>query len=102
MVDLPSETFLIDERGLLREALDFIRQCESEHSEGGDGGALLVHCMQGVSRSASVVIAYLMESGNMSMDEALALVQSRREVANPNRGFSKHLRKIESKLRREN
>ena len=36
---------------------------------------ILVHCRMGVSRSASVVIAYLMKKYNMSYDEAFQFVK---------------------------
>ena len=42
------------------------------------GGTILVHCIAGVSRSASCVIAYLMKKRGMSLDEALAHTKSRR------------------------
>ena len=54
------------------------------------GGAVLVHCQRGVSRSASVVIAFLIAhgaGGTMSRDEAYAQVKRRRRVVDPNIGF---------------
>ena len=39
---------------------------------------LLVHCAEGVSRSASVVVLFLMETQSMTLDEALAFVKSKR------------------------
>ena len=34
------------------------------------GSGILVHCYAGVSRSATIVIAFLMQEKNMSFDEA--------------------------------
>ncbi|CAG8486423.1 24512_t:CDS:2 [Cetraspora pellucida] len=45
-----------------------------------EGGKILVHCHQGVSRSASVVIAYIMRSQQVSLDHALKLVKERRSA----------------------
>lgn len=42
---------------------------------------VLVHCVQGVSRSASLVVAFLMEFRGMTMDEAVALVRERHPTA---------------------
>ena len=41
---------------------------------------VLVHCMAGVSRSATLVIAYLMKSRNVSFNEAFAIVKSKRKL----------------------
>lgn len=51
------------------------------------GKPVLVHCSAGVSRSASIVTAYLMKEKNMSVKEALAYIKKRRSRINPNSGF---------------
>ncbi len=43
--------------------------------------------MMGISRSATVVIAYLMAKKGMKFKEALEFVQSKREIVEPNGGF---------------
>jgi len=50
-------------------------------------GAVLVHCAAGVSRSATVVIAYLVQHAGMSLREAALAVKSQRPIAYPNAGF---------------
>ncbi|KAL6056823.1 tyrosine protein phosphatase yvh1, variant 2 [Balamuthia mandrillaris] len=49
-----------------------------------NGGAVFVHCMAGVSRSASVVVAYLMHSRRIKLDCALKHVRAVRPFVNPN------------------
>lgn len=39
---------------------------------------VLVHCLAGISRSATVTIAYIMSEMNMSFSEAFALVKKQR------------------------
>ena len=62
------------------------------------GGQVLVHCFAGVSRSASVVIAYLMRYHNMTYSQACAHVQDRRPWINPNPGFVNQLKRYETWL----
>eukprot|EP00455_Lapot_gusevi_P056251 TRINITY_DN9311_c0_g1_i1.p1 TRINITY_DN9311_c0_g1~~TRINITY_DN9311_c0_g1_i1.p1 ORF type:complete len:244 (-),score=40.61 TRINITY_DN9311_c0_g1_i1:126-857(-) len=59
------------------------------------GGRVLVHCLEGRSRSASIVIAYLMHSQKLSYQDALALVRSKRPIAEPNEGFAEQLRRFQ-------
>jgi len=51
------------------------------------GRNLLVHCHQGVSRSASITIAYLIRNHGMSLETAHALVKRKRACIKPNSGF---------------
>ena len=55
--------------------------------EGMMKGGVLVHCYAGVSRSASCVIAYLMQERDMKFQEAFAFASKRRPVIFPNMGF---------------
>lgn len=53
---------------------------------------VLVHCKAGVSRSATIVIAYIMRLNHWSTNKALEFARSRRSVINPNANFLKQLR----------
>ncbi|KAJ7580757.1 protein-tyrosine phosphatase-like protein [Mycena floridula] len=52
---------------------------------------VLVHCAEGVSRSVSVVAAFLMAVYGWNPKEALSYIKERRGVANPNFGFVQQL-----------
>ena len=71
------------------ESNKFINECKLE------GGTMLVHCKLGVSRSASFVIAYLIENNKLSTQKALKFVKEKRKQIKPNDGFIKQLRKYE-------
>ena len=49
---------------------------------------MLVHCSQGVSRSAALLIGYLMWRLDRPYDEVYTQVKAIRGVANPNIGFT--------------
>jgi protein tyrosine phosphatase len=55
-------------------------------------GHVFVHCMAGISRSVTIVAAFLMEILQISADEAVTYIKMRREQAMPNSGFMKQLR----------
>lgn len=55
------------------------------------GAGVLVHCYAGQSRSAALVIAYLMASRGMSLMEAWAATRAARPCAQPNAGFLRQL-----------
>lgn len=61
-----------------------------------EAGSCLVHCAAGRSRSAAVVVGYLMWSEGLSMDDALAQVRAARPCVALNPGFVDQLRVFES------
>lgn len=74
-------------------------QCIEFIAEGrATGTGVYVHCKFGVSRSATIVIAYVMQSMNMKFVDALAFVKKRRSCIEPNLGFKDQLRRFEKKL----
>ncbi|XP_029998787.1 dual specificity protein phosphatase 26-like [Sphaeramia orbicularis] len=72
-------------------AADFI------HSALSRGGTVLVHCHVGVSRSATLVLAYLMLKQHLTLVEAICAVKENRGII-PNRGFLRQLIKLDGQL----
>lgn len=62
------------------------------------GGRVLVHCRYGVSRSAAVVLAYLLSYEGMSYADALRDLTHGRPVVCPNRGFARCLAAYQAQL----
>ncbi|KFM79889.1 Dual specificity protein phosphatase 16, partial [Stegodyphus mimosarum] len=65
------------------------------------GGSVLVHCLAGISRSATVAIAYVMKTLKMSSDEAYRYVKAKRATISPNFNFLGQLLEYEKQLLRE-
>ncbi|TNV75405.1 hypothetical protein FGO68_gene10796 [Halteria grandinella] len=63
-----------------------------------EGKNILVHCAAGVSRSASVVVAYIMVSRKLRLKEAFAFVLEKRPCIKPNEGFMRQLEEFEKEL----
>jgi protein-tyrosine phosphatase len=61
-------------------------------------GIVFVHCLMGKSRSATLVIAYLMKTLKMKFLEAYEHVKKARKIIFPNFGFLKQLREYEKAL----
>ena len=62
------------------------------------GGTVFVHCAAGISRSSSMVWAYLMKSNGWKFKKALNFVVSKRKFACPNSGFQQQLLEFEKEI----
>ncbi|KAF9262197.1 phosphatases II [Marasmius fiardii PR-910] len=69
----------------LPKACTFIQKALDE------SGRVLVHCVMGVSRSTTVLAAYLMQSRHLTPTAALRILQKSRPSVMPNYGFLKQL-----------
>jgi hypothetical protein len=63
--------------------------------------AVLVSCIMGRSRSASIVAAYLMKYKNMSLDTALKYIKEKRAQIDPNPSYLLQLKEFEKTLQVE-
>jgi protein-tyrosine phosphatase len=60
--------------------------------DGAGDRPLLIYCEMGISRSSSIVIAYLIYKHRWTIDKALHYVQARRPIIWPNKNFMHQLR----------
>ncbi|XP_026880061.1 dual specificity protein phosphatase 16 [Electrophorus electricus] len=63
---------------------------------------VLVHCLAGISRSATIAIAYIMKRMDMSLDEAYRFVKEKRPTISPNFNFLGQLLDFEKKIKSPN
>lgn len=70
--------------------LPYINQCCDFIN---DSKKILVHCNAGISRSPSIIIAYLIKEKKMKFEEAFNYVKKKRNIK-PNESFYKELMKI--------
>ncbi|XP_061594887.1 dual specificity protein phosphatase 22-B-like [Cololabis saira] len=73
-----------------RDAIMFIHEARLK------GEGVLVHCVAGVSRSVTLVVAYIMTATGRGWVEALAAVRAARPCAGPNLGFLRQLEDFEN------
>jgi predicted protein tyrosine phosphatase len=59
---------------------------------------VLVHCMHGISRSATIVLAYIMLKLNLHFDDATRMVLKKRNYIFPNDGFITQLINLEKTI----
>ncbi|XVE69079.1 hypothetical protein DITRI_Ditri09bG0121200 [Diplodiscus trichospermus] len=86
--DSPSE----DITSILYDVFDYFEDVREQ------GGRVFVHCCQGVSRSTSLVIAYLMWREGQSFDDAFQYVKAARGIADPNMGFACQLLQCQKRV----
>lgn len=59
---------------------------------------VFIHCNAGKSRSASIIIAYLIRCCGYTYDQALELCKEKRKKVQPNEGFEDELKKYEKEV----
>ncbi|KFO27207.1 dual specificity protein phosphatase 16 [Fukomys damarensis] len=79
----------------LDKSVDFIEKAKASN------GCVLVHCLAGISRSATIAIAYIMKRMDMSVDEAYRFVKEKRPTISPNFNFLGQLLDYEKKIKKQ-
>jgi len=88
----------IDDSPRVRLDMYYDRGAEEINNACSRRGRVLVHCNDGVSRSATLCIFYLMKYHHMTLADAYESVRKQRPIIRPNIGFWKQLIKLEKKL----
>ncbi|XP_015245694.1 PREDICTED: dual specificity protein phosphatase 2-like [Cyprinodon variegatus] len=86
------DTLVADIRACFHTAISFIDSVKKS------GGRVLVHCQAGISRSATICLAYLMHTQRVRLDEAFDFVKQRRHVISPNLAFMGQLLQFETDI----
>jgi dual specificity phosphatase 12 len=88
---------LTDLLGVLDGAVGFIDGAlgrgseDRSEAEEKEEWRVLVHCLQGISRSGAVVVAYIMRTLKLRYAKALEVVRKYRPIVTPNPGFAEQL-----------
>jgi protein-tyrosine phosphatase len=75
------DTPRVDISYYFQDAIDFIERARENNDK------VLVHCVMGISRSVTIVLAYLMIVCGYTYEDAFDYVKSIRPIINPNIGF---------------
>ncbi len=78
----------------------FLPICQILDRAKQEGKQVLVHCAAGVSRSPTLVIAYIMWSQKKTRKEAYEYVSVKRPIIDPNDNFMDQLAEFEDVLKR--
>ena len=76
----------------------FYKTSDFIHAAISKGGRVLVHCNQGVSRSSTITLAYLMRFKKWNLEYAFNMLKARRSCTCPNPGFFRQLSDWEVKI----
>jgi dual specificity phosphatase 12 len=87
---------LADLLSVLDEACSFITEAlhpttNNDEKKEPSTVRVLVHCLQGISRSGAIVVSYIMKSLNMQYVDALDLARKYRPNITPNLAFAEQL-----------
>lgn len=85
------DTFNQDINTHFQPAIDFIEEAEKKNV------GVLVHCAAGISRSATIVLAYLMQKNKKSMNDTYESLKTKRDIS-PNLDFMGYLLKWEKTI----
>lgn len=77
----------------LDRSVEFIEKAKASNAR------VLVHCLAGISRSATIAIAYIMKRMDMTLDEAYRFVKEKRPTISPNFNFLGQLLDFEKKIK---
>ena len=80
------------------DIMEMMDECMKFIDSGKYYGSVFVHCNMGASRSAAIVLGYMMKHCGMRLDDALAQCRVHRKQVNPNYTFMTALRKMEAGL----
>lgn len=91
IVDVPDRSYA-DISKYFDDCSDFIDKAIT------NGGKVLVHCQCGISRSTTMIMAYLIKKKNFTVSAALEIIKKCRNGVQPNEGFVKQLQEYEAQV----
>lgn len=82
ILDTPEDNFTLHQ---FRNVLEFIKSTPVNTN-------ILIHCYMGSSRSATIIVLYLINKYGYSIADAIEFVRNKREIVNINKNFINNLR----------
>ncbi|KAF8936115.1 hypothetical protein BGZ47_009643 [Haplosporangium gracile] len=100
-IEFKSLAWTHHQKDLLRDFPTAFAMIDEALAASNGQGKALVHCQLGVSRSASLVIAYVMRARGMGLTEAYDFVKQRSAVISPNMSLMYQLAEFEKGLKKQ-
>ncbi|KAG0066593.1 hypothetical protein BGZ89_007109 [Linnemannia elongata] len=100
-IEFKSLAWTHHQKDLLRDFPTAFAMIDEALAASNGQGKALVHCQLGVSRSASLVIAYVMRARGMGLTEAYDFVKQRSGVISPNMSLMYQLAEFEKGLKKQ-
>lgn len=87
MLDLESQNVFTS--NILHKSIEFLQKCYKTNQ------SILIHCESGISRSSTIVTAFLMKQNNWSCQHSLEFLREKHSISRPNDSFIKQLELFE-------
>ena len=82
---------------IFEKVLNYIYKIQESNKAKNQKNNILIHCYMGSSRSATIVILYLMQKHNLTLEKAIHFIKQKRDIININTTFLDNLRNFKKK-----
>ena len=82
---------------MFEKVLSYIYKIQETNKINNKNNNILIHCYMGSSRSATIVILYLMHKHKLTLEKAIHFIKQKRDIININTTFLDNLNNFQKK-----